>query len=103
MDNKEELKKFTKQLFSDFKEILFNQQENDPCDFCLYQIKDCSEKCKYYQQGVGVTDEKGKYLDWKWTCQDWVFGTCERLENTPCHNCWTKDYNFVNWKYKNIC
>lgn len=103
MDNNNNSIDLNKQLFSDFKNILFNQKEANPCDFCKFQVTDCSKNCKNYQEGVGVVDENGNFFEWKWTCFDWEFGTCDRLENTPCHNCWAKNYNFVNWEYKNIC
>ena len=38
--------------------------------------------------------ESGKYIDIKWSCMDFNFGECPKLENTPCHNCLDMGDNF---------
>ena len=88
------------QLTKDLFNVLIGEEEADPCDYCKHNVVVCSESCIDYQEGRGATDKNGRYLDWHWSCMDWEFGSCKRLEHTPCHNCCTKDKKFVNWEYK---
>lgn len=55
------------------------------CDFCKHYKPCLSKACPEFISGIG--DVSGKYPDLKWTCEDFVFGTCPVLENTPCQNC----------------
>ena len=59
------------------------------CDYCKYNIPCLGEKCEFYESGVGMYDESGKYFDWKWSCMDFDFGTCEKLKDMPCSSCFT--------------
>lgn len=71
------------------------------CEYCKHNIPCLGEDCEYYQSGVGMYDENGKYYDTKWTCMDFDFGTCEKLAHTPCQFCFVMDddYNF-EWNGK---
>lgn len=73
-------------------------QTGDICSYCKHYQPCEKEQCIHYIEGVGATDEKGKYLDWKWTCMDWNYGTCNKLENTPCNGCMDNDDNGFEWK-----
>ena len=86
-----------KQLMEDLKMVL-SEGQDDPCSFCEYQFTKCNEDCDCYQKGTGMQDEEGNYYNWKWTCMDWDYGTCDKLINSPCHNCF--ETNLSNWKYK---
>ena len=32
-------------------------------------------------------ERTGQYIDEKWTCMDFNCGTCSKLEDTPCNEC----------------
>ena len=83
-------------LQEDFLKIINSETDLLPCDFCEHYIPCLADKCDSYEHGVGMTDESGKYYDWTWTCLDFNFGTCRKLENTSCNNCNFKD----NFKWK---
>ena len=72
----------------DYIALLHCASENgsiDICEFCKHYIKCSGEECECFISGVG--DAEGKYPNWKWTCEDFDFGTCPKLENTPCNGC----------------
>lgn len=68
------------------------------CDFCMYDHKCQGENCDKYADGVGCTDENGKYYDWEWTCMDFNFGTCAKLEDTPCNGCFENGMSGFEWR-----
>ncbi len=68
---------------------------DDICDYCKNHIPCEGKKCSEYIEGIGDAD--GKYPDFKWTCEDFDYGTCFKLENTPCNGCYD-DYNGFKWK-----
>ena len=65
-----------------------------PCNYCEYDLPCLEKACDSYVEGIGVYDESGKYIDIKWSCMDFNFGECPKLENTPCHNCLDMGDNF---------
>lgn len=60
------------------------------CDFCKHCKPCLSKQCVDYIEGIG--DAEGKYPNFRWTCEDFVFGTCPTLENTPCNGCIQNDF-----------
>ena len=67
----------------------------DMCSYCKYDTPCPGKECEFYEEGRGLYDKNDKYYDWKWSCMDFDFGTCEKLVNTPCFNCFNdKDYHF---------
>lgn len=67
-----------------------------PCDFCKHKHHCEGEKCSDYIEGKGCYDEDSRYYDWKWSCEDFDWGTCTKLENTPCNGC-----DLINhWEWK---
>lgn len=72
----------------------------DGCLFCAHHLTCAGKDCPRYMSGMGLTDPDGKeYPDWKWTCEDFEFGTCPLLENTPCNGC-----DFENhWQWRGPC
>ena len=71
----------------------------DSCEFCAhyYPCPSLPQDCKHYCEGIGAQGENGQeYPDFKWTCQDFNFGTCGALENTPCNGCFYEDH----WKWR---
>jgi hypothetical protein len=61
------------------------------CDFCKHAKPCLGRNCSLFIEGVG--DVEGKYPTMKWTCEDFNFGTCLLLENTPCNGCIQNDSN----------
>ena len=80
------------------KDINLAISTDDYCLLCKHYIKCNGEECDCYEEGVGCTDENGNYFDLKWTCKDFNWGECPKMENTPCNGC-----DFVNnfeWRGK---
>lgn len=69
-------------------------------DICVYckNHHDCEEKdCGEYFDGQGVTDKDGEEFDWKWSCEDFNWGECPKLRNTPCNGCMQNDFSGFEW------
>lgn len=63
-------------------------QSENICKYCENKIECKGKKCEKYCEGKGGYGQNGQYFaDWKWTCEDFDFGTCPLLENTPCNEC----------------
>ena len=80
-------KQLTKRLnaaIEDIKNVLW---DDEICPYCKHYYHCNDTHCDEYIEGVGMTDEKGDYYDWKWSCRDFDWGTCTKLENTPCNGC----------------
>lgn len=71
----------------------------DSCEYCRHYLKCEGKDCSYYEEGHGMTDDKGnKCPDMKWTCMDFNYGTCRKYEeesNTFCKEC----KNGSNWEW----
>ena len=62
-----------------------------------------SKECDKYIEGVGGYGQDGKHFpDWKWSCMDFDFGTCPRLEDTPCNECFDNDCKGFEWRGNNV-
>jgi hypothetical protein len=62
--------------------------EYDMCSICKNYIECKKERCDCYISGTGARDHTGNdYPDFKWSCMDFNFGECTKLEDTPCHDC----------------
>ena len=61
--------------------------DDEVCNYCKYKHHCEDEKCSEYIEGKGCYDEDSRYFDWKWSCRDFDWGTCAKLENTPCNGC----------------
>lgn len=69
------------------------------CNFCKHDAPCQGEKCDKYIEGRGMTFEKtGQYVDEKWTCMDFNFGECPKLEDTPCNECFDNNMSGFEWR-----
>jgi hypothetical protein len=68
----------------DFKEAITN---DDYCSICGHFIPCKGKECDCYIEGEGAEDENGNYIPWKWTCQDFNWGDCPKMDNVPCKDC----------------
>lgn len=92
-ENRQFTEKFSA-LSKDFYEIIIKSE--DVCKYCKHHQPCEGKNCKDYIEGKGAWDDKHCYYDWVWSCQDFNYGECPKLENTPCNGC-----NFENnfeWK-----
>lgn len=80
----ENLEKERDAAVEDLKKALW---DDEVCSYCKHNYHCGDTKCDEYIEGVGMTDEKGNYYDWEWSCLDFDWGTCSKLENTPCNGC----------------
>ena len=80
-------KQLTKQLNAAVEDLKRALWDDEVCSYCKYNYHCGDIKCDEYIEGVGMTDEKGNYYDWEWSCRDFDWGTCAKLENTPCNGC----------------
>ena len=71
--------------------ILKNPRDIDICLYCKNKLVCKGCECEHFVSGVG--DAEGKWPDMKWTCEDFNFGTCTLLENTPCNGCIQNNYS----------
>ena len=81
-------------LSKDFNEVIIKSE--DVCKYCKHHQPCEGRNCKDYIEGKDAWDDKHCYHDWVWSCQDFNYGECPKLENTPCNGC-----NFENnfeWK-----
>ena len=71
---------------------------DDGCDLCGNKRECKEEKCPAYTSGIGAIDQQSgkEYPDFKWTCMDFDYGTCDFLENTPCNGCDFKNH----WQWR---
>lgn len=89
-----QLKRKIDALLKDFNEVIIKSE--DICKYCK-NYQPCEGKnCKDYIEGKGAWDYKNCYHDWVWSCQDFDYGKCPKLENTPCNGCNFK--NNFEWK-----
>lgn len=80
-------KKLAKKLIKmeiDFKEAITN---DDYCSICGHFIPCKGTECDCYEEGRGMTDDKGNYCDHRWTCMDFDWGDCPKMDNVPCKEC----------------
>ena len=85
-------------LEEDFLELVM--QSEDTCFYCKNYIACKGKECEKYCSGIGDVD--GNFPDWKWTCEDFDFGTCPLLENTPCNECIENDFKGFKWRGSNV-
>lgn len=85
-----------KALLKDFKEFILNP--DDACKYCKHNQPCCGTKCEFYIKGKGVRDLNGYHFDWQWSCQDFTFGECPLLENTPCNGCIKNNRQGFEWR-----
>lgn len=76
------------------------RQADDGCNLCRHYQPCMGKDCPKYISGKGATDEGGmEYPNFPWTCEEFDFGTCPLLENTPCNGC-----DFENhWEWRGPC
>ena len=71
---------------------------DDICKYCKHIIECKGQNCDGYCSGAGDID--GNCPDWKWSCEDFNFGTCVKMENTPCNGCFENDCGGFEWRGK---
>lgn len=94
VDENQQLTEKFSALLKDFNEVIIKSE--DICKYCKHYQPCYGKNCKDYIEGKGAWDDKHCYYDWVWSCQDFNYGECPKLENTPCNGC-----NFENnfeWK-----
>lgn len=72
---------------------------DDECKLCAHYFECQHEKCPMHEEGVGAVGKDGtEYPDFKWSCEDFDWGTCSMAKNTPCNGC-----DFQNhWEWRGI-
>lgn len=83
-------------LLKDFKELMLNP--DDACKYCKHHQPCKGEKCEAYIKGIEAWDHNGCKHDWQWTCMDFNFGECPKLENTPCNGCIKNNMQGFEWR-----
>lgn len=73
---------------------------DDGCLLCAHYHPCAGKDCPQYISGVGMIGQDGKrYPTLKWSCDDFEYGTCPAMENTPCNGC-----DFENhWQWRGPC
>ena len=83
----EENKQLVKQLNAAVEDLKKAFWDDEVCTYCKHNYHCGDTECDVYIEGVGMTDENGHYYDWKWSCRNFDWGTCSKLEDTPCNGC----------------
>lgn len=83
-------------LLKDFKEFMLNL--GDVCRYCKHNQPCQGKKCEQYIKGVGVEGLNGYTHDWQRSCEDFNFGACPKLENTPCNGCIKNNMSGFEWR-----
>ena len=87
-------------LEEDFTELAMESEKI--CRYCKNNIECKGKKCDKYIEGKGCWDDKRCYHDWIWSCEDFNFGTCDMLENTPCNGCFENNNRGFEWRGNNV-
>ena len=96
IETNEHLIKRISALLKDFKELSIKSE--DACKYCEHYQPCDGKNCKGYIEGKGAWDYKHCYYDWVWSCEDFNYGECPKLENTPCNGCNVEN----NWEWRGI-
>lgn len=83
-------------LLKEIRELAIKSE--DVCKYCKHYQPCDGKNCKDYIEGKGAWDDKHCYYDWVWSCQDFNYGECPKLENTPCNGCNFKN----NWEWRDV-
>lgn len=70
----------------------------DICHYCKNNIVCKGKECDKYCEGLGAHDSNRDYYDFTWSCKDFDFGTCPKLENTPCNGCFENNNKGFEWR-----
>lgn len=74
-------------------------ESEDICKYCKNNTECKGKDCEKYCEGKGGYGKDGQHFpDWKWTCEDFDFGTCPLLEDTPCNGCFENDCGGFEWR-----
>ena len=94
--NAQEYKRQYGALLKDFEGLIINLK--DSCEYCKHHQPCDGKKCEHYIEGRGVEDNKNCHYDWQWSCQDFNFGECPKLENTLCNGCIQNNMRGFKWR-----
>ena len=83
-------------LLKDFKEFMLHL--GDVCRYCKHNQPCQGEECEQYTKGLGIENLNGYTHDWQLSCEDFNFGTCPKLENTPCNGCIKNNMSGFEWR-----
>ena len=83
-------------LLKDFKEFALNP--DDVCKYCKHNQPCRGKECECYIEGREAWDHNGCKHDWAWSCEDFDWGTCPKLENTPCNGCIKHSLQGFEWR-----
>ena len=95
-DENQQLTRKFDDLLKDFQEFILNT--DDACNYCKHNQTCHGKECEQYVEGKGAWDQKGYISDWQWSCEDFNFGTCPKLENTPCNGCIKNNMQGFEWR-----
>ena len=96
IENDKQLAKRFESLLKDFKEFMLDSK--DVCKYCKHNQSCYGNKCELYIEGREAWGHKGCKHDWEWSCMDFTYGECPKLENTPCNGCIKNKMRGFEWR-----
>lgn len=92
-------RQLTKRLNAAIEDIKKAVDDEILCSFCKHDAPCQGEKCDKYIESTGMEfAETGQYIDEKWTCMDFEYGACPKLEDTPCNGCFDNNMSGFEWR-----
>ena len=100
LENGYENVKYLTNLYSDLEAdfIELVKKSENICKFCKNNFECKGKECDKYVEGKGCWDANKCYYEWDWSCQDFHFGTCDMLEQTPCNGCFDDNCKGFEWR-----
>lgn len=77
-------------------EKYITENGDDICEHCKNHIPCTPDDCDKYEEGSGGWINCQRVDDFKWSCKDFDYGTCDKMAGTPCDGCFRSDYSGFN-------
>ena len=70
---------------------------DDNCLLCGHYIQCNGKECDCYIEGNEAINENGNRIAFQWSCMDFNWGDCPKMDDLPCKDCDASMNHFV-WR-----